>query len=124
MFSMILRVLSCTLIMPPNLLFASSSFVAETSTEPPVVEVTYASSEDRFFALISAPVDTELSWYSADPKTLIFAPVVAVVLSVLRNTKMFWVDPVFALMLRSACFIVSLEKTLDPSWEIILYKVL
>ena len=47
MLSVILSVFSCTLIVPPSLLFASSSFVAETSSTPPVVAVAYVSFENN-----------------------------------------------------------------------------
>ena len=56
MLSVILSVFSWTFIIPPNLLFASSSLFAETFKTPPVVEVAYVSVVLSFSALISAPV--------------------------------------------------------------------
>ena len=44
------------------------------------------------------------------PETFIFAPVAAVVFKVFILKTKFCVDPVFAFMFMSACFIVSLEK--------------
>ena len=94
MLSVILSVFSCTLIVPPSLLFASSSFVAETSSTPPVVAVAYVSLETKSFALISAPVEEDVSWYSVFPEILILAPVAAVVFNVFKSTIKFCLEPV------------------------------
>ena len=56
----------------------------------------------NFSALISAPVETVVSWYSALPERFILAPVAAIVFSVFRLTKKFCVDPEFALTFKSA----------------------
>ena len=71
MLSVILSVFSWTFIIPPSLLFASSSLFAETFKTPPVVEVAYVSVVLSFSALISAPVETVVSWYSALPEIFI-----------------------------------------------------
>ena len=114
MLSVILFVFSWTFIIPPNLLFASSSLFAETFKTPPVVEVAYVSVVLSFSALISAPVETVVSWYSTLPEIFILAPVAATVLRVFKLTRKFCVDPELALIFKSACFSVSFEKILDP----------
>ena len=110
MLSVILSVFSWTFIIPPNLLFASSSLFAETFKTPPVVEVAYVSVVLSFSALISAPVETVVSWYSALPEIFIFAPVAATVLRVFKLIRKFCVDPELALIFKSACFSVYVKN--------------
>ena len=66
-FSIILSVLVCTLIIPPILLLSSRSLVEETSIKAPVVEITFASSFVSFDANISEPVAADKFWYFASP---------------------------------------------------------
>ena len=52
------------------------------------------------------------------------APVAAVVPKVFKSSVRFCLDPVLAFRFKSACLIVSLEKTLAPSCEVREYRVL